>query len=246
MKGYQLGFISDEAIYAHVSETVKAYRRSISLADFNSNVVDPIKLTFDAKIYGKSWYEVVNDECLRQIDKSNSNKIGYFHQNIFKCAGNNWAVPTVGFDVENLDRHIFAEVKNKHNTMNSSSAQKTYIRMQSKLLEDDMATCYLVEVIAKHSKDEPWKISVDGKMRSHRSIRRISMDKFYEIVFGDAGAFYKLCNALPTIIDDVLADNEGLRLDNEVFDELSKLSPDILKSLYLLAFSTYEGFKEGV
>ena len=43
-------------------------------------------------------------------------------------------------------------MKNKHNTMNSSSSQKTYIKLQQKLLEDSNATCYLVEIIAKRVK----------------------------------------------------------------------------------------------
>lgn len=48
---YQLGFITDAAIYAHVAETVAKYRFNIDLQLFNKNLLDPIKLTFDAKIY---------------------------------------------------------------------------------------------------------------------------------------------------------------------------------------------------
>lgn len=49
-------------------------------------------------------------------------------------------------------RHIYVELKNKHNTMNSASSQKTYMKMQGKLLEDDQAVCYLVEVISKNQR----------------------------------------------------------------------------------------------
>ena len=93
MREYSLGFISDKDIYEHVMCTVESYRRKINLKEFNSNIVDPIKLTFDAKVYGKTMKQVIEDECFRQIDKSNSNTIGYFHQNIFKYAGNCWIVP---------------------------------------------------------------------------------------------------------------------------------------------------------
>ena len=93
MREYSLGFISDKDIYEHVMHTVESYRRNINLKEFNSNIVDPIKLTFDAKVYGKTMKQVIEDECFRQIDKSNSNTIGYFHQNIFKYAGNGWIVP---------------------------------------------------------------------------------------------------------------------------------------------------------
>ena len=144
MSKYNLGFISDDEIYEHVRETVRKYRKSINLEEFNKNIVDPIKLTFDAKIYGQTIRETIKTECLRQIDKSNNNCIGYFHQYIFKYAKNGWEVPDNGleggFDVINNSLHIFAEIKNKHNTMNSASASATYSKMQNKLLTDDKAT----------------------------------------------------------------------------------------------------------
>lgn len=239
---YNLGFISDEDIYAHVKATVESYRREITLSQFNENIVDPIKLTFDSKVYGKTIQQAIEDECFRQIDKSNSNRIGYFHQNLFRHAGNGWVVPSQGFDVENDSLHIYVELKNKHNTMNSASSQKTYMKMQAKLLDDDQATCYLVEVISTKSKDDTWRITLDKRPRSHNRIRRMSMDKFYELVFGDRLAFYKLCMALPAIIGDVVNDNKTLALNNTVYTELTKEHSDLLTALYLLAFSTYEGF----
>lgn len=243
MTPYNLGFISDEAIYNNVKETVESYRREITLLQFNEHIVDPIKLTFDSIVYDKTISQSIADECFRQIDKSNANRIGYFHQNIFKHAGNGWRVPKEGFDIENEDLHIFVELKNKHNTMNSASSQKTYMKMQSKLLDDDNATCYLVEVISRHSKDEPWKITLDKRQHCHKKIRRMSMDKFYEMVFGDPKAFFKLCVALPTIIKDVVNDNKGLALKNTVYEELTKEHSDLLTALYMLAFSSYEGFE---
>lgn len=241
---YNLGFISDNDIYEHVKLTVESYRREITLDQFNENIVDPVKLTFDSKVYGKTIRQAIEDECFRQIDKSNTNRIGYFHQNLFKYAGNGWEVPAQGFDVENNDLHIYVELKNKHNTMNSASSQKTYMKMQAKLLDDDQATCYLVEVISTKSKDTPWHITLDKKARSHNRIRRMSMDKFYGLVFGDLQAFYKLCVALPQIIEDVVSENKTLVLRNSVYEELTKEHSDLLTALYLVAFSTYEGFDQ--
>lgn len=128
--------------------------------------------------------------------------------------------------------------------MNSAAAQKTYLKMQSKLLEDDKAVCYLVEVIAKCSQNISWATMVDGKKFSHERIRRISMDQFYKIVFNQEDAFFRLCKVLPLIIDDVIAEGKLEKSKNTVFKELKEISPDILKSLYLLSFKTYEGFNK--
>lgn len=237
MHDYNLGFISNEDIFEHVSNTVDLYRVSINLKEFNSNIVDPIKLTFDSKIYGKSLNEIIEMECIRQIDKTNQNHLGYFHQYLFKYAPG-WMVPPKGFDVVNEERHIFAELKNKHNTMNSRSSLAVYSFMQNKILHDDQAVCMLVEVISKKSQNAKWKFNGF----SHENIRRVSIDKFYEIVFGDKHAFCKLCEALPQILSDVLHDENKGTIHNTVYTQLKEISPNLLESLYLLAFKTYEGF----
>lgn len=245
MKNYNLGYVSDEDIFNHVKSTVLQYRRSINLQEFNRNIIDPIKLTFDSKIYGQTMAQTIESECIRQIDKTNNNRIGYFHQYLFKLAKNGWEVPANGdkggFDVLNDDLHIYVEMKNKHNTMNAASSQKTYMKMQGKILMDDKATCMLVEVIAKRSQNRKWNVTVDGHQYSHDRILRVSLDKFYEIVFGVKDAFFKLCKALPDILDDVIAEDESVKLRNTVYEELDKA--DFNKSLYLLAFKTYEGFE---
>lgn len=241
---YNLGFISDEVIFNHVLNTVKKFRDHIDLKEFNKNIIDPIKLSFDAEIYGRTIEQVIDHECFRQIDKSNTNTIGCFHQYLFKAIGNGWKVPKKGFDIINENLHIFVELKNKHNTMNSSSAKNTYIRMQDKILSDDEAVCYLVEVISTKSKDQPWVITIDEEQKKHKKIRRMSVDKFYELVFGDKNAFFNLCKALPTIINDVITETNVLFLDNTVYDELKAKHSDLLTSLYLLAFSKYEGFDQ--
>ncbi|OJF77486.1 MAG: restriction endonuclease [Treponema sp. CETP13] len=241
---YKLSFINDQDLYNHVKDTVLKYRYKINLDDFNKNIIDPIKLTFDAKIYGLSIVEIIQNESLRQIDKSNSNHIGYFHQNIFKYFGKGWEVPKQGYDIVNKEQNIFIELKNKHNTMNSGSAQKVYKSMQNTILENDKATCMLVEVIAKKSQDEAWECSVDGNKRKHEKIRRVSIDKLYEKVTGEKNAFFHLCKVLPTVLDDVLMEIKEISLHNSVQDDLGKDNIDILKSLYSLAFSTYEGFSD--
>jgi hypothetical protein len=238
MHKYYLKFISDENLFAHVKETVEKYRFNIDLKKFNKNLIDPIKLTFDSKIYGKSLEETIELEIIRQMDKSNTNHIGYFHQNIFKYIDGEWTVPKQGFDLINEREKMYVEMKNKHNTMNSSSSQKTYMKMQAMLLDDAENRCMLVEIISKKSQNTPWKVSLDGIAREHDFIRRVSIDKFYEIVTGDRKSFKSLCEALPLVLDDVIGTLEQETIQNTVFEELQTISPNLLKSLYFLSFST--------
>lgn len=242
MKKYDLGFISDNDFFNHVKNTVDGYRFDIDLIKFNKNLIDPIKLTFDSGIYGKDINAVVESEVIRQIDKSNTNLIGYFHQNIFHYIGDDWSVPREGWDIINDDEKIYVEMKNKHNTMNSSSSKNTYIRMQNQIISDPDSTCMLVEVIAKKSQNINWSTTIDKQSVSNKKIRRVSIDKFYEIVTNDSLAFKKLCEALPRVINDVVSEISLDDESNTVVDELKEISPDLLKSLYLLSFEKYEGF----
>ena len=248
MREYNLSFIDDRDLFNHVKETIEKYRFSINLKEFNKNLVDPIKLTFDSEVYGKTIEEIIEMESVRQMDKSNSNHIGYFQQNIFKYLyhkekkKSSWYVPQKGFDIVNDTDKIYVEMKNKHNTMNSSSSQKTYTRMQNKILNTPNATCMLVEVIAKNSQNIPWQVSLDGEPMSHVQIRRVSIDKFYELVTGEKEAFKQLVEALPNVMDDVLEDIQQNGIENSVFEELKGIDENILKSLYLLSFQKYEGF----
>jgi hypothetical protein len=243
-----LNFISDEDLKNHIKKTLSTYSdtiKSINLDKFNSNLIDPIKLTFDSNVYNKDMETIVKEEIARQRDKTNTNAIGYFHQNIFKYF-NNCEVPEHGFDIiftKPNGNKVYVELKNKHNTMNSSSSQKTYAKLSSKALEEPSCECFLVEIIARKSQNIAWYISLDGQRVGNEKVRRVSIDKFYEIVTGEKDAFAKLCKVLPNIINEIVSQNEQLSVEEDtVIKELREKDSNLLKALYLLAFSTYEGF----
>ncbi len=244
MRNYNLSFITNKDLYNHVKETVSKYRFDMNLSSFNKNIIDPIKLTFDSKVYNKAIQEVIENEVLRQIDKSNTNHIGYFHQNIFNFIGDGWSVPKIGYDVEHSENSYYVEMKNKHNTMNSSSSQKTFMRMQNTIMKNPDALCMLVEVIAKKSQNITWETSLDYEKVADDRIRRVSIDKFYEFVTGEKEAFKNLCQVLPIVLEDIIAKENVCEKQeaNTVFNELMAISPDLEKSIYLLAFKNYEGF----
>ena len=254
-----LNFITDEHFRKHIRETIEYYGdnlQSFDLNKFNANIIDPIKLLFDKNVYGFTWEEIIKNEIFRQRDKSNTNSIGYFHQNIFRYIAN-CTVPKTGWDViftkangiildgEKVST-IYVEMKNKHNTMNSAASAKTYMKMQGQLLKNNDCTCFLVEVIAKRSQNIPWTISLDGYKQQHPRIRRVSIDRFYEIVTGEEDAFYKMCMTLPDAIKRLMEDGNTLKIPKDtVFDELKAkaIENSFELALFMLGFYTYTGFK---
>lgn len=267
MKEWNLGYLSEEDFKTHVRATIMKYGEKLESYDlkrFNSNFIDPIKLIFDKSVYRTSWNDIINNEIFRQRDKSNNNDIGYFHQNIFSYF-EGCEVPSAGWDViyknsegirmpeGDLVHTLYIEMKNKHNTMNSASSAKTYIKMQGQILEDDDCACLLVEAIAKKSQNIKWATKVDGKNVQHRRIRRVSMDRFYEIVTGEQNAFYHMCMALPVIIHEVVNEKNSVEVPHDtVADELRKVASlyvgqtddfAMAMAVYLLGFHTYMGFE---
>lgn len=261
---WSLSFISEEDFRNHVISTIEKYGEKLESYDihrFNSNIVDPIKLIFDKMVYRSTWEEIVKNEIFRQRDKSNNNDIGYFHQRIFQYIDKCHVPPNGeegGWDVIFQDpdgihlatgdcvHTVYVEMKNKHNTMNSSAAGKTYIKMQNQLLQDDDCACYLVEAIAKRSQDIKWETTVDKRKVSHRLIRRVSLDKFYALVTGQEDAFYQMCMVLPNVIEAVV-NTAAIKIpDDTVMQGLQDIAEtqggSIAMAIYLLGFSTYNGF----
>ena len=241
---YNIGFITDADLFRHVKDTLEHLTMAIDLHKFEKNIIDPIKLTFEMHAYHLSPEAVVQHEIARQLGKTVENAIGWFHQNIFRYIPG-WQVPTDGMDVVNAAGTIYGEIKNKYNTMNSSSAETVFQKLYGIVLGNKNATAYLIEVISKKSQDEAWAAAghvVNGDKAER--IRRISIDRFYEIAVRDKYAFRNLCAVLGLVVDDVLRAFPTRDFRNTVLTELNERTPDIVKALFLSSFSTYNGFED--
>ena len=144
-------------------------------------------------------------------------------------------------------------LKNKHNTMNSASSGKTFIKMKNQLLHDDDCACFLVEAIAKNSQNIKWEPKVDGQKMGHKYIRRVSLDQFYALVTGQKDAFYNMCMVLPEVINKAVSELDSSTIPNDtVFNEIRDIAAEqnydsedlsIAMAFYLLGFSSYLGFE---
>jgi Eco47II restriction endonuclease len=248
-----VNFITDEHLLSCVANLHKAYikaKNNVSKKNFYSNKVDSIKLTFDAKFNDIDEESLIQSEILRQIDKSINNSIGTFHEQILGGIQGFEVGNLSGFDIKATDDTLFADIKNKHNTMNSSSAESLFQKLKMYADSYKKAKCYWVQILAKGSFCELWQGEINGKEYSHSRVYKISGDQFYALLSGQNDALLQLYKVLPMAIKDYLTtlDKREEIVANSALDEIkmetlvSKRS--ILDQITVDNFGYYKGFEE--
>lgn len=225
MENKYVNFISDEHLLYCIGNLHKAYlkaKNNVSKKSFYSNKVDTIKLTFDAKFNDIDEESLIQSEILRQIDKSINNSIGTFHEQILGGIEGFEMGNLSGFDIKATDNTLFADIKNKHNTMNSSSAESLFQKLKGYADTYKQAKCYWVQILAKSSFNELWNGEINGKEYSHSRVYKISGDQFYALLSGQNDALSQLYKSLPVAIKDYLDSIEKNKdvVENSVIDEI--------------------------
>lgn len=208
MSNHYLDFITDDHLIRCIRNLHDAYlsaKQKISKKSFYKNKVDVFKLTFDAKFNGMTEEELIEAEVMRQIDKSINNSIGTFHEEILGGINGYEMGKLSGFDIKAEDNSLFADIKNKHNTMNSSAAEALFQKLSRYADDYKQAKCYWVQILAQKSFCEPWFSIINGKEYSHSRVYKISGDQFYALLTGQDDALSSLYRALPKAIDNFLA-----------------------------------------
>ena len=249
-----VSFISDEDLLRCIRELHQTYeqcKRKTTVEKFYSNKVDPVKFQFDMAFNGIDPEAYIKSEIARQDDKTISNAIGKFQQQLLGCIeGINDLGVGQGCDISNAAQTIFAEVKNKHNTMNSSSAEATFQKLAAVADRFPQATCYLVQIISTSSKDELWSGSFNHKYYSHPRVRIISGDRFYALLTGIPDAFAQLCRAIPIAtkdyLDSLATTSAGGAGTVSVYSQLSataqRKNRTLLEQIMADNFESYTGF----
>ncbi|MFN8359736.1 MAG: Eco47II family restriction endonuclease [Candidatus Kapaibacterium sp.] len=251
MKNKYLTFISDDHLISCIGNLHNAYlkaKNNITKKNFYSNKVDTIKLTFDAKFNDIDEESLIQSEILRQIDKSINNSIGTFHEQILGGIKGFEVGNLSGYDIKAVDNTLFADIKNKHNTMNSSAAEALFQKLSRYANDYKKAKCYWVQILGKGSFCELWSGDINGKEYSHSRVYKISGDQFYALLSGRDDAMLQLYKVLPTAINDYLklAGQREEIADNSALDEIkseTKISKrTILNQITFENYSYYLGF----
>ena len=224
-------FIDDDALLQAVSQVLRAADRATGKveSDLEKNVLDPFAALFSVtynEITLRDW-AVLEKE--RQVQKSIQNAIGEFHQNILGSF-HGWQNPGRGgsFDLINDEKMIVAEIKNKHNTMNSSSAEQTYNKLAGHLKYGKKNyIAYLVQVVPQHAKDYdvPWSPN-QTTLALREDIRRIDGESFYDLASGEKNTLQRIYESLPELISHISGKNQ---IDDTTARELSGLFERIYK-----------------
>lgn len=251
MANTYLNFISDEHFLNCIGNLHKSYvkaKNNITKNKFYSNKVDTIKMTLDSKFNDIDEESLIQSEILRQIDKSINNSIGTFHEQILGGINGYEIGNLSGFDIKATNDTLFADIKNKHNTMNSSSSEALFQKLARYADTYKKANCYWVQILAKKSFNTLWHGDINGKEYSHSRVYRISGDRFYTLLTGEEDAFFQLYKKLPIAIEDYLnsiAKNQTIN-DNSAIDEIKTIAHSskrtILDQITFENYSYYLGF----
>ena len=250
MANKYLSFISDEHLLSCIENLHKSYlkaKANVSKKKFYKNKIDTIKLTFDAKFNNLDEETLIKTEINRQIDKSINNSIGTFHEEILDGIKGFEMGNLSGFDIKATDNTLFADIKNKHNTMNSSSAESLFQKLANYADTYKKAKCYWVQVLAKNSFNEKWYGEINGKEYSHSRVYKISGDQFYELLSGKENALFELYQVLPQAISDYLNKQENEKnQSNSALEEITvsskKSKRSILDEITFENYNYYLGF----
>jgi hypothetical protein len=251
MKNKYVNFISDEHLLNCIRNLHNSYlkaKNNISKNNFYSNKVDTFKLTFDSNFNEIEEDKLIQTEILRQIDKSINNSIGTFHEEILGGITGFEKGNLSGFDIKSSDNTLFADIKNKHNTMNSSAAEALFQKLARYANDYKKSKCYWVQILAKSSFCELWSGEINGKEYSHSRVYKISGDQFYYLLTGQEDAMYQLYKVLPLSINDYLKSlkNNNKVIENSALEEIkskTELSKrTVLNQITFENYSYYLGF----
>ncbi len=218
----KLDWIEDTVLDAAIAK----FRRSATEALNQSanrqqqNVVDPFMSLLIASTFGAN-----SREGLLQLQNSNSalngmaNALGLFHQEVLSGV-EGWENHDAGYDLECATRRILAEVKNKHNTMNSSNRQQVISDLDTAVRQKGQNwNGYLVIIVPR----TPRRYTT--RLGTTRPVYEVDGASFYHTVTENPNALHALfdvlCNELTnseeiaTYCRQVMVDSIPPRIEEE-------------------------------
>src|SRR5688500_12499857 len=134
MTNKYLSYVSDDHLLKCISNLHHSYikaKNKIGKQKFYVNKVDTFKLTFDSKYNDIPEEDLIETDVLRQIDKSINKYLGTFHEEVLGGVKGFERGKQSVYEISTMDNTLFADIKNKHKTLNSSSAKSLFQKLAS-------------------------------------------------------------------------------------------------------------------
>ncbi|MXV75366.1 Eco47II family restriction endonuclease [Candidatus Poribacteria bacterium] len=184
----RLSWISDADLESAISSLFSSAKNTIQKAEKRRerNVVDPFYSVLIASSFElKTIIELDNLQDAGAALRGISNFLGEFHQKILGSI-NGWNNHDSGYDLECPMKSIIAEVKNKHNTMNSTNTEAVISDLDTAIRQKKGNwKAYLVQVIPR----SPYRST--NIVRS-RGVYVIDGASFYHLATGEPNAIHDL------------------------------------------------------
>ena len=226
-----VSFVSDKDFLECVQRVCEAYPAQVERSEIQflkETSVDPFKMIFDMGNSGFGTRTWIKNEKIRQADKTVNNRIGDFHQRLLgKVKG--WEDLGIGhiteLDLRKKDNSVFIELKNKYNTMNSSSLSKCHDKLEKVLEKFPNATAYWAYIVSKDgsSGEKVWVYNRQEEHFSDDRLRVIWGKEVYELITENPNALEETWKALPLAINEFIDSKiEYDGHDKKILAELSQ------------------------
>lgn len=234
-RNYGLNWIDQDKLF---EATLKCFAKAALPTVKKALPTDPFLLVAQRHYSGSNMQASSDFEKLRSANKSLSNYIGNWHQEVLGL-GENWETTGGsggGIDLKTKDgfRHpeygvIYAEVKNRFNTIKSSDESELWTRLRDiKKPVPRPATSFLFQIVPKTTEryNKPWKPS---GVAMREDVRHCDGATAYDLVFERENALHDLLLVFPKLLADV-SDELGSGHQPYALEELDILEDALKKS----------------
>ena len=189
-----LYWIDNEVLQAHIETLIESAQNSLAQAQKrrHKHVVDPFSSLSIAVAAGvQNSSQLSNLQNTEAALRGMSNALGAFHQGVLGSI-EGWTNHDAGYDLECRGEKILAEVKNKHNTMNTTARRKVADDLDTAVRQKSGSwTGYLVTIIPKTP--ARYERHIEGKASG---VKEIDGASFYHLATGDPNAIHNLFDSL--------------------------------------------------
>ena len=183
-----LPWIGEESLTSAIDVLVERIESSINNAPARTekNIIDPFSsILIAASMQVSTTAQLQSFQTGSSILTALSMALGSFHQTILGSV-DGWHNHDAGYDLENRDKCILAEVKNKHNTLNAANREKVVDGLNIALQQKGRGwEGYLVTIIPR---------------KKSRYKDQIAKRPVYDI---DGASFYTLATGYETALHDL-------------------------------------------